>query len=204
MKLFIAGIVLAAAVAAQAAPLNTGQTLFPVPAEPDPTGGLVVAGGIALPFVSGNFTGTLTSTVISNDPSNPFGPAALTFTYRLTNDQTSLNNIERLTVNGWTGWGSDASYQVPAAGIIPTLVDRLSADVIGFSFFNPPVGGGVVQPGQASSLLVVQTNATAWTNTIANVQDGTNAQVPTYSPAPEPAAAGLAAIGLLSVIRRRR
>ncbi|HUN81093.1 MAG TPA: hypothetical protein VMV81_06230 [Phycisphaerae bacterium] len=204
MKTLITGFVLAVAVTAQAAPLNTGQTLFPAPPEPDPTGGVVVVGGVALPFASVNFTGTLTSTVIAGDPTNPFGPAALTFVYRLTNDQTSINSIERLTVNGWTGWLSDASYQIPAAGIIPALADRLSADTIGFSFISPPLGGGIVLPGQASALLVIQSNATAWTSTLASVQDGTNAQVPTYSPAPEPAAAALAVIGLLSLARRRR
>src|SRR2546423_498539 len=82
-----------------AAPLVPGATIV-APGEPDPTGGIVQAGtGVAVPFAStagpGQFSGTLTTTVRAGDPSNALG--GLTFTYRITNDGTSLSAIERMT-----------------------------------------------------------------------------------------------------------
>jgi PEP-CTERM motif len=202
MRVLTILLVLASATLAQAAPMNPGDTLFPAPGEPDPVGAALVVSSGALGFASANYTGTLTSNVYTNDASNPYGLGALTFTYLVADDATSINSLERLTVNGYTGFLTDASYQTPAAGVAPTLIDRGTADVVGFSFAG--FGPGVILPGQHSALLVVQTNATSYTTTIASVQDGTIAQVATYSPAPEPASLALTAIGLLAVARRRR
>ena len=198
--LAIVSVIFCAAVA-HADPLGVGQTLFPAPAQPDPVGATLVAGGVPLGFASLNFSGTLTSSVLNNDASNPFGPNALTFTFLLANDGTSTDPLERLTINGYTGFATDASYQIPAAGIAPTLIDRLSADVTGFGFAS--FGPGRILPGQASALLVLQTNATQYVNSFASVQDGTNASVATYSPAPEPASLALMLVGLLAISRRR-
>src|SRR4051812_24688490 len=82
-----------------AAPIFSGQTIA-APAEADPTGGVIQPGtGVGVPFVSpagpGQFSGTLTTTVIAGDPSNALG--GLTFTYRLTNDAISLSALEQLT-----------------------------------------------------------------------------------------------------------
>src|SRR3954469_19121568 len=100
-----------------AAPIVAGQTIA-VPPEADPTGGVVQAGtGIAVPFASppgpGSFSGTLTTTVISGDPSNALG--GLTFTYRITNNGRSLSAIERMTNLNFTGFLTDVSFQTPAA-----------------------------------------------------------------------------------------
>ena len=118
--------------------------------------------------------------VIAGDPSNPFG--GLTFSYFLTNNAVSANNIERLTVDGYTGWGTDVSYQtpVPPGDIPPTFNDRdASGNVMGFTFQNPvplPGGGflgnGVLAPGDTAALMVIQTNAQSFQPTIANVIDG--------------------------------
>lgn len=202
MRVFSIVLVLASAALVQAAPLNTGGTLFPAPGEPDPVGAALVISSGPLGFASANYTGTLTSNVYTNDASNPFGLGALTFTYLVADDASSINSLERLTVNGYTGWLTDASWQTSSTGVVPTLIDRGSADVVGFSFAG--FGPGVILPGQHSALLVVQTNATTYTGTIASVQDGTIAQVATYSPAPEPATLALTAMGLLAVARRRR
>lgn len=100
---------------ALATPLGVGGLLFPTPAEADPTGGVVVAGGLPVPFAAGAFSGTLT-TVVAGDPSNALG--GLTFVYQLSNAITSTNVLERLTVNGYAPFLVDASYQTPAAGIL--------------------------------------------------------------------------------------
>ena len=196
--------VLVAATFAQAAPLAVGATLFPVPAEPDPTGGAVACGGpLVSPYVSGTFSGTLTTIVYVGDPSNPYGPGALTFTWKLHNDASSVNVNARLTVSDWTGFLSDASFQ-PGPDVNPTYVDRLTADVIGFSFLGAPIGAGPIGPGQDSDWLVVQTDATTCVPGVASVIDGTVAMADTLAPAPEPSTIALLGLGALALVRRRR
>jgi len=203
--------VLISAGLAQAAPLGIGATLFPVSGELDPTGGVPVSAcpAVRLPFNSSTFSGFLTSSVLTGDPSNPLG--GLTFTYWLENNPTSINVNARLTVNDWTGFLTDASYQSllpggpPAnAGVRPAYTDRLTADVVGFSFLGAPIGFGPISPGAYSALLVVQTNAPTCVGTIASVIDGTVATVNTYGPAPEPSTLALLGLAGITLIRRRR
>jgi hypothetical protein len=196
------------ALAVHAAPLAPGASI-PAPAEPDPTGGVPVAGGLPVAFASANYTGTLTSTVIAGDPSNPLG--GLTFTYLLTNDASSLNSLERMTISSFAGFATDVSYQFPAAGVPPTFIDRnpLPGDVVGFSFFSAPIGSGAILPGTNSALLVIQTDAPTFQPSFAHILDGTPALVASYAPAfgiPEPSTLVLAIVGGLALLiyRRRR
>ena len=204
-RILVAAFVLCVACApfAQAAPLIVGGSIFPTPAEPDPVGGQTVCGPLVAPYSTATFSGTLTSAVIFGDTTNPYG--GLTFTYVVSNDASSSNVNARLSVNGYDGFLTDASYQVPASGVVPTYVDRqLPGDVVGFSFLGMPVGFGAIEPGQSSSLLVIQTNATTCSNSFASVIDGAIATIPTYAPAPEPTALALLSLGSLVMIRRRR
>ena len=187
---------------ATAAPLVTGQTIYPAPGEPDPVGGQVACGPLVAHFTTATFSGVLTSTVIAGDASNPYG--GLTFTYTVSNDASSVNVEARLSVNGYSTSLTDASFQTPPSGVQPTYVDRPTADVVGFSFLGMPVGFGAIQPGQQSSLLVIQTNSPVCTNSFASVIDGAVATIPTYAPTPEPSALALLGLGAFALIRRRR
>jgi hypothetical protein len=188
--------------ASLAAPLPVGGSIL-VPGQAGPVGGVLAAPPLIETLTSPTFTGTLVSEVIAGDASNPFG--GLTFVYQVTNNLVSPDAIERVTIDNYTGFTVDASYQTPAAGQIPTLADR-PGDQVGFSFINPVpaipgFGHGVLAQGATSALLVLQTNAPAYAVSVANVIDGSVASVPSYSPAigpntPEPSTLALGGLGL--------
>lgn len=203
---FVFALLACAAVAApmvNAAPLGVGGTLYPAPAEPDPINRSVID-TMTMPFVTPTFTGTLTSEVIFDDM-NPLG--GLTFTFLVTNDIKSDHPVSRLTVNGYEGWLTDASWLAEERGgvVPPSLINRPTADFVGWTFFEG-IGPGLIEPGTTSALLVIQTNAPSYTRNEASVIDGYVATVPTFAPAvPEPGTLGILALsGLAFVARRRR
>jgi hypothetical protein len=189
-----------------AAPLVPGASI-PAVGEPDPTGGIVQAGtGVAQAFASpagpGQFSGTLTTTVIAGDPSNLLG--GLTFTYRLTNSPNSLAALERMTDLNFSGFLTDVSYQTPvAAGVVPTTVDRsaVPGSTVGWNFTPVGLGGaGSIPAGGTSALLVIQTNAHAFAPINANVIDGSIGVAPSFGPVvPEPASLALLGTCLMSL-----
>ena len=199
------GVVLMAA-QAWAAPLLPGTSALAA-AEPDPLGGVVVAGPLVTPLIGAAFNATVTSWVYQGDAASPF-PNGLTFVYQVSNMDTSTDAIGRFTANGFmtgaTVWQTDASFQ-PGAGLLaPSTVNRsINGNVVGYSFVGPPLGPSTLLPGATSMLMVVQTNAPDWTTATGNVIDGSIASGPIYAPVPEPASM-LFLVGGLGVLLRRR
>lgn len=188
---------------ASAAVVTPGQTAVAVN-ENKPVGGSTVTSAVQ-PFATANYTGLLTSTVISGDTSNPYG--GLTFVYQISNDAGSANAITRLTINGFTAYATNMSFKLGTGTTAPSINDRdLSGGVTGFHFIGTPLGQGVLAAGTSSEWLVVQTNATGYTNRIANVSNGAvsavNAIGPSGAITPEPTT--LAALAGLSLVARRR
>jgi MYXO-CTERM domain-containing protein len=144
------------------------------------------------------FTGSEVSSVYA-DPANPLG--GLTFTYTVSNDLTSPDAMERVSVSNFLGFLTDVVYSGP--GDAPLFFDRTNADVVGFDFF----GVGIPQ-GTTTSTLIIRTNATTFTASTLSVIDGGTGVVASVGPVPtggpEPASLGILGAGALLMLRRRR
>ena len=182
-----------------ASPLPAGTTLFPAPTGPL-NGGTLAAPVLVQNFVSPTYTGTLTSEVFTGDGTNPLG--GLTFVYIIQNTSPFPGEIDRLTVNSYSGYKVNAVY-VPSPNVPPLFIDRSvgTGDTIGFSFVKPPLGTGSIQPGQSSDVLIAYTDANMYAGTLASVIDGSVAQVPSYAPMaliPEPSTLVLTCFAAIS------
>lgn len=148
---------------------------FPESQPPDTFG--ACAGCTQLAYVSnpnvtnsnGTFTATLNAAVYS-DPSNTFCAGCLDFFYQVTNSGGSTDDIGRVTAFNFTGFQVDAGYSVagepadggtafPTGTWAPGLVDRNTADTVGFQFANVATA---IPPGGTSAVLVIETNATSF------------------------------------------
>lgn len=208
---FTAIAILATTLSLSATPLSPGQSISAA-GELDPIGGVTLF-QTNVSFTSLVFSGTLTSAVLTNDFSNPFG--GLTFTYEfiltsgLSGEAASSISISGFPGdNGFAGFFTDASYQLPTNGIAPVSITRPSSgSIVRFTFTGPSNADGV-DIGQNTALLVVQTDANAWTYGNSSILDSSAAaNVLTLVPVPEPASAALLAAGgaaFLIYFRRRR
>jgi len=195
------------------------SVLIPGPGE-DPPDIFALTSGLTL--LADENSGTVTSTggaltfsvesAVYKDQSNTFGAGDLDFVYQVTNSVTSPDSIARVTAINFTGFDTDVGYTTNGASltggifanglVAPATVDRVSPDVVGFSFSTPP--NIPISPGLESNVLVIETNATSFTTGAFNVIDGGVATVNSYEPSvPEPTTGALT-IGLLSLGCLRR
>jgi hypothetical protein len=180
ISIVAAASVLIPGASSPAAPLPPGSTLSPVPSGSLPAG--TVLADSAVPFATASFTGTLSSEVLADDPTNPLG--GLTFRYSIQDNVNSPGEIDRLTISSFAGVLADAHFvAVPENFRAPTLIDRSAAagSTIGFSFIAPPVGLGTLQPGQTSVPMIVYTNSHVFAATSAFVSDGSGIAVSSYA-----------------------
>jgi hypothetical protein len=200
----ILGVAVFGVCTANAAPLLPGTSISLSP-EFDPIGGTTI-GSSSVPFVSATFSGTLVSKVWSGDVSNPFA-GGLTFTYQLSNNSFSPDPIDRFTLSSYLGFSTDASYQSGSivSSVVPTSVVRNpTGNQISFNFTGP--FEGTLLPGSSSPILVIQTSATSYQNSLAAIINSSSVNVATFAPVavPEPAAAALLILGALSMVVRRK
>ena len=170
-----------------------------------PTGGTMLA-QTSLPFVNnplGTLNGTVTSTVYSGDPSNPYG--GLTFTYLVMSSSSSIDDASELTVGGYNGFLTDVSYNPSPAfpTVAPTQFSRTGGIDDTLEIFWEGAG---IQPGQTGALIVVQTSAHNFELGSGAVQDTIGADVSVYAPVPEPATSSLliSGLGAFFIFRNRR
>ena len=198
---------------ANATPLLPGgsASLF---LEPEPVGASLVAStnvsftGVNF-FGDTKFTGSLLSQVWSGDSSNPFG--GLTFTYILSNDNSSVDAIGRLTLSSFGGYSTDVSFFTNTfSGVIPFNAVRSggSGDQIDFNLLSgPPNFQHNLLPGESTYLLVLQTSSPVYNIGNASIIDSAVANAVALVPTtvvPEPGTLGLATLGLAGLFARRK
>jgi hypothetical protein len=196
----VLGILLVGVCGTRAASLVPGSSIA-LSSEAEPVGASIVTTA-SIPFTAPTFSGTLVSTVWANDTSNPFA-GGLTFTYRLNNNGSSPDPLDRFTLSSYAGFQTDASYF--GAGIVPaSAVRNPSGNQISFNFTG--LFEGTLTPGLSSPLLIIQTDSTGWQNSSAAVINSSSANVATFAPlaVPEPASAALLVLGVLAIVVRRK
>ena len=201
--------------------LTPGASALPDAFTTSPSTGVIAsnAGSWATtPTVPAKATGSFTSavkTAQSGETPNLTGClTCLIFLYSVTNNATSVDSIVRVVLQGFTGFIVDVGYSLlsPLGSVVPTSDDRsANGSVIGYNFSPPPLGVGVLGPGQTTVFLEIMTNATSYALAPAlriNNSESTpllSVYVPTVS---EPGtllllASGLTGLGLLAHRRMR-
>ena len=220
-KLFSAALGLCAlSVAASASILVPGSALQ----SPDPLTltGLTMVANETVALNSLTFTANLSAAVFSGTNSVCTGANCLTFAYQVSDTggvAAGTGIIEDLTASAFSGFTTDvgddslaiAASPFIAGGTAPATVDRsLSGPgaVISFDYPNTVGGTSDIVPGDHSSVLIVETNATRFTTGLFSAIDGATATVNAYAPSaasPEPASMALIGSALigLSFLRKR-
>jgi hypothetical protein len=149
------------------------------------------------------FTGVLTSYVFSYDNAGD-----LAFDYHVSNDSTSVDAINHFSVTDFTGFATAVADDLVVSGPPSAYFASRSAsgDVVSFSYLNLGGDFSEIAPGQTSSDILIFTDAKAFTKGSAQISDGGVATVETYAPqaVPEPVSMSVLALGVATMLRRRK
>ena len=123
------------------------------------------------------------------DPFNTWCAGCLDFVYEFTNLGGDAN--ERFSMFNFAGFNIDVGTN-PFGMHDPTTIDRsLGGLVIGFNY----PAADQISPGQSTPLLVIETDALAFTSGFVSAQDGTAGYGFAYAPSAIPEPASLALLG---------
>lgn len=206
----LAGVMLVSA--ARAVNMGPGSGTFSV-SELNPVGATTVFSTNVSWGASFSFSGTLTSSVVTNDSSNPFGLNDLTFIYQFSINSNSgpVHPGTGFSVGNFSTFSTDVSY-LAGTGIAPFTFNRsgespTEGDTLAFSFAQI-LSFTVVAPGTNSAMLVVQTDATQWAPSISSIIDSSAfPDIATLAPVdavPEPTTIALTGFGALAFAALKR
>ena len=190
----------------------------------DPSAGAILVADQVAPFSLTGESGTVESWVYADSANNPYSvngggsiTPAMTFVYQINVTSDSGDIASMGAANFGFNQTDVGYYDQTGSQIWPSFVSRDlsggSDSTVTFSFFD--LGGqySTIGPGQTSAQMVVNTDATTYTNTYVTLQDGSNGPASSYAiyspmlPTPEPASIVLMVLGLtglLAVARARR
>jgi hypothetical protein len=192
----------------------TSHAAFIVPSAPITPGGPAVGvpltsaaagtlrASLVSPFSFSTTAGTTSGTLVSAVYLNASG--TLDFYDQVVNSAGSATSLSRESNTSFTGFQTQVAFRLDGgslpgggftngtAGIIPVTADRdSSGSTVGFNFVPAPPGTKI-PPATTSAVLVISTDAVAFTAGNAEVLDGGAQTVPAFQPI---------ALTLLSVVR---
>jgi len=193
----------------QAAILNPGDNIVvptPLPTLPPGDSGAPLASE-SMPFTgldaSNNvkFTGTLFSAVYSNTITG-----GLDFVYQVSNDSSSLEPFDLLSLTSFSSYSTDADYVVASGNVAPDNASRSATPgkIVRFNFYTG------VAAGLNTDTLIVETNANRFVQGTGSIIDGAAGGAQIEAPSnmfvvPEPGSvAVITLVGGILLGRRRR
>ncbi|HEX4145224.1 MAG TPA: PEP-CTERM sorting domain-containing protein [Pirellulales bacterium] len=219
---------------AVAIPISNGDDYVTAAPVGDPTAASTDVNSETIPVGTLTFTANVESWVYSDSDTNPYSitdisadgsvSGALTFVYQIS-VTSPTGDVGQLDVSSFGSNQTDVGFYdqtqfTTQSQILPTYVDRDltgTTSTVSFLFFptpnvplEPPSQYQVVSAGETSALLVVNTDATTYQSTYAELQDGSNGTAlsfavygPTLVQTPEPTSIVLMILGSTGLLAAR-
>lgn len=203
---------------AQATPIAAGGSVVASQINPNVLTVLATYNNVAFTSaapapLTPTFSGTYTASVFRDGNNALCGSAGncLTFGIQVNNSATSRDGIETVTTGPFSSlFTYNVGYSVANGGVAPLYINDTANGTMSFNFTSTGNTSNLINPGQSSDYLLIQTSATNYVPGSISFQDNQTATVagfiPTAAAVPEPATWGLMLVGFgaIGAAGRRR